>query len=245
MSTITMESVMNLNNTAVALLANGKSVQALITFRSAIDSLRSIMESERVIVINSAPAAADSSTAIIIEDFNPQALTRLPIGTKEAEFSPHNKFSFYCRVLNVNNTSLISSSQPDENDAFLSMTILFNMAVTCHMIGLENRKDALLQTALTFYNMLLSVVENMRDSAGPVYQNLAKIILMATLSNTGHIYSHLCMSNEAEICRGLLTSFLSDSPQTRYSMDTDEYMTFYLNTTSFGTTVTRGWSPAA
>jgi hypothetical protein len=137
--------------------------------------------------------------------------------------------------------------------AILSMAILFNMAVTSHLIGLDEvstcgrREEIRLKGALAIYGMLLSVVESsLPRRAGPTYQIYTRILLLATLSNMGHIHSHLCQPHQANICRAQLASLLASSPaQVRYGMDSDESVLFFLNSTLWGTPVTQAWAPAA
>jgi hypothetical protein len=105
-----------MNNQAAAMLQKSQTkkdrIEALSIFRRALDRLRQTMEevdhnhpddlkiAPRTCTVSPSAGAAQ---AAVVAEVHPNALLRVPIPTwdNHAEMSPHNEFSFYCRVLRI------------------------------------------------------------------------------------------------------------------------------------------------
>lgn len=233
-----MSTLSGLNNNGVTLLRNGEHVEALNTFREALDGLCGFMALDDELADTEAIGPCDILSSVPIEK-------GIFVSDADDATSPHNSYCFYNRAFELPNTPLVESDL-EQVKAF-SVVMLFNMGITIHHKGLAggSRSTALLNKALGFYKMILCVHENQEDSraAPPRFAfRMLKVLLMAVYSNMGHIFSHFFNVEESELYRFKLQNLLASSPELRSAIASEEYVVFFLNAT---TTVKQAWAPAA
>lgn len=158
-----MQQIVHLNNLSVKMMAKGRHQAALKGFRKALNELRSTVKD----------ICSDDHFAhrpILVND-----LARVPFANDDDAVSPHNDFCFYRRTVWMNKLDLEDENLP-------SMVILFNLAVTCHSLGL-NKSGEYLSKALELYKMILSVAQEAASIADPAYDAWVRVLLMAVFSN--------------------------------------------------------------
>lgn len=184
------------------------------------------------------------------------------------EASLHNGFCLYTRALefpaeseDLNNSS--SASFPEQLDA--SSVLLFNMAISYHLKGLQSGGTAeklsqYLHLALSIYKMIETLLvgtanQDEEDNYNNNSSNASlKILRMAVYSNMGHIHSHFFALSEEVRCRETIFQLLyhgdeesreGDNANVRRAMAEDEYVVFFLNTACLNPSMAKQWAPAA
>jgi len=239
-STINTMSIVALNNHGVGLLQQGKHMTALAKFRSALDTLKERIDEEvsteasddqgienqdlSETSLNSASSGTTttssscSSVRLGVPPYRIQ-VDNSTANTTEASASPHNVFCLYSHAFEFpaeqgdtegSDTSR-TSTFPDQLDA--STVLLFNIAITYHLQGLQTSADKssnCLNTALSIYKMIDSLLLASSESTSEENNNNAslKIFRMAVYSNMGHIHSHFFVREEETRCREMIFRLL-------------------------------------
>jgi hypothetical protein len=159
------------------------------------------------------------------ETTTPTALFRLPFCSDDEQVSPFNLFCYYNRTMVV--------QEDESDDALLCMVILFNLAITYHHIGLTHPgHEESLRKALALYKMVLAATQQQNKNlptGGHTNNNndtVVRLLLLATFSNLGHIYSHFMETFEEKICQQQLYAVLMG---TSLVLDAEEARKFMLN----------------
>ena len=170
-----------LNHNAVALLANGNTLDALRLFQKALsDATKKVQQMQE-----GSPASPFDVRAVeVVSDL------------REDCSSPHNAFAIYRHAFIVNDTM----TNPDE----IAMVLLYNFALTFQIQGLAKGRNQLLRKSLKVYGLLERMISLKTSTETPSW----KQFLLALWMNQGHIYSHFFASAEAEHCGGRILDLL-------------------------------------
>jgi hypothetical protein len=160
-------------------------------------------------------------------------LLRLPFYSDDEQASPYNLFCYYNRTMVV--------LEDESDDSLLCMVILFNLAITCHHFGLtipEGHEESL-RKALALYKMVLAATQQQQQNGKNLTTNdaVVRLLLLATFSNMGHIYSHFMATYEEKVCQQQLNAVLIG---TSLVLDAEEARKFLLNARQ-----RPEWAPAA
>lgn len=162
-----------------------------------------------------------------------QWLFRITLQSNDDEVSPHNSFCYYNRIMIVD--------EDEEDDSFISMVILFNLGITYHHSALSSAqdKDASFKKALELYKMVLAVMQQRCDDDNTAHRedSAIRLILLATFSNMGHIYSHGMNPYEEKVCQQHLLALLDIG---KLWLDVEEAQVFLINAQQRAE-----WAPAA
>lgn len=146
------------------------------------------------------------------------------------------------------NDALVSDTQGDTvfsmyNKVFLLMAIdapqvakalviLYNMALTHHLLGLQTGKSHFLQQALRLYGKAEAIF---RSDVPPALRSETQILQMATYNNMGHIFSRMLDFQSATVALERLRSIMNNRLQLQEQQrpSTMEHPTSFAETLDF------------
>mmetsp|Transcript_20019 Transcript_20019/g.41833 ORF Transcript_20019/g.41833 Transcript_20019/m.41833 type:complete len:217 (-) Transcript_20019:707-1357(-) len=158
-------------NGGVGLLCGGLAAGALIRFREGLTTLASDPASGADLLL--APARRG-------ERLSPVDISSTPTETAHDTF-----FSMYKKAFRV--------SEREDDHAILSVVLVYNVAVTYHVLGSSYGTASDLKKARQLYTRVYSALtEDLQDNLGE-----KAILLLATCNNLGHVHSLLMNNREA------------------------------------------------
>jgi hypothetical protein len=210
-------SVCQTNNQAAGELVDGNPDAAIRGFRAALEWLRNGHIHGHDSGCSEAAEHGKITEQQTCRMSAPTSLFRLTFCSDDEKVSPFNSFCYY------NRTMVVHEDESDET--LLCMVVLFNLAITCHHFGLANQgREELLRKALALYKMVLAVTQQHSNITGN--DSVVRLLLLATFSNMGHIYSHFTLTYEEKVCQQQLFAVLTG---TCIVLDAEEARKFSLN----------------
>lgn len=152
---------------------------------------------------------------------------RLPFQSDDEVVSPHNTFCYYNRIMMVH--------EDETDDVILCMVILFNLANTYHHLGLMDPGQDSVKKALQLYKMALAASQQREDFDRR--EDFVRLLLLATFTNMGHIYSHIGNPYGEKVCQQQLVAVMAG---TSLFLDAEEARKFQINACQRAE-----WAPAA
>jgi hypothetical protein len=155
---------------------------------------------------------------------------------KDMEASPGNMFTIY------NYTFAFGGCDSFDDECMASAILLFNQGLAHHRLALSGRSRnsaAAFKNALALYKMGLGVFQTNTDLAA---DEQLFLVLLALLTNMGHIFSHLFQVSDAKQCREKLEMFLSLSSSLAIP---DEETDFFYSALTFSSYYNANAAPAA
>jgi hypothetical protein len=104
---------------------------------------------------------------------------------------------------------LYGNGKHDQHLAF-SAVLVYNMGLSYHLAALSGALNTqiLLETSLRLYRLSLTLIETLPEASQRCYHT-TKLVL-ATVSNMGHIYSGFCDVESMQVCRDCMLSHYHD-----------------------------------
>jgi hypothetical protein len=203
MDSHTSATPLDANTTAVALLKENKSAEAISCFRQGLRTLHSKTDVAETVCGQTSECAEQCSV-----QRSSKRRRLMPVGdggsihtvdapaikNRDMETSPDNMFVLFNRAI-----MLSPSARADE--ATTASVLLYNMAFVYHREGAERGCSALLRKALHGYKMAGRVLRE--RSTG------SDLVMFALVNNMGHIHSHLFNRQAADGCRRCLSLNIS------------------------------------
>jgi hypothetical protein len=201
----TSKPYIDLNNEAISQLSDGQTSKAEELLLKALTILRSSLSDTL------APTSIQHSIGYCSNFFDDSAVAKVDISDEFGlDVSPHNEFCFYSRVIRLNK-EIIGNAASLFDEPCLIVITLFNLAITNHLHAMIAGKgsELMLMKTLKYYKVTMAACEShTRLHSDSNYQAFTSFICMAVFSNMGHIFSHLCETNEAINCKYCIRSLL-------------------------------------
>ena len=179
----TVSNLIFLNQNAVSLVAQGKTLAALRLLQSA---LHATMENVRQ------RHAGCGNSQFMIQPIEVATANEEP-------FSPHNAFRVFGRLFLM--TEAITD--PDE----VALVLLYNFALTLQIQGLATGKNHLLRKSLNVYGWIGHMVAQNHGIPTPDF----KLLLLALSMNQGYLHSHFVCFSQAQKCASRIHELLNHS----------------------------------
>ncbi|GAX15675.1 hypothetical protein FisN_3Hh149 [Fistulifera solaris] len=224
-----------LNNTALALISQGKNEEAINLLGNALSApaAGSLLSSSSILDDESMPTTMRSSA---FSESDPIVFTRnaddpfsaspdLQLPDKEVEAaSPSNFFTIYNRVIEIAD---ISSLKWERYSNHIPAILLYNSGLAWHKIAFRENCDAKYERALENYSAAHSQLVY-HASLGMYHPEVCDVLLLALCNNMGHIHSHFIHLKETRLCvEALFTVFFMIG--NKRILSKEEYVFFYMN----------------
>eukprot|EP00542_Grammatophora_oceanica_P017235 CAMPEP_0194047910 /NCGR_PEP_ID=MMETSP0009_2-20130614/26139_1 /TAXON_ID=210454 /ORGANISM="Grammatophora oceanica, Strain CCMP 410" /LENGTH=223 /DNA_ID=CAMNT_0038693667 /DNA_START=125 /DNA_END=796 /DNA_ORIENTATION=+ len=185
----------SLNNKGVSQIEKGTFDDARKSFRSALDAMRSaVIQSQEEIKDKTDNTSAGDAAVVF------QWSSNAPLS--DGSTSPIGSSFVYRRALHI-----IQAQVGDRATGFPeeSAAIVFNLALSSHLIGLQTNNSSMLEKALQFYE----IANNIRQRKNEEHKLLGEQLLdAAILNNQGQIYHEFIEYGSAQRCFDQLSSRL-------------------------------------
>jgi hypothetical protein len=156
------------------------------------------------------------------------SVTRLPGAQDTASVSPNNVFVIFDRAFTFSEEFRELKSRAESSKA--SATLLYNMGMALHLVGVQENNTAVLEKSLRAYQMAYSVLlgEDCDEDC------CSLLVMLALINNMSHIHYALSNFKEARRCRDLIPQvFACSSPFGSSEAAGDDYVFFVLEAMMF------------
>eukprot|EP00977_Amphora_coffeiformis_P023827 scaffold14482_cov157-Amphora_coffeaeformis.AAC.2 len=197
-----------LNNNGVHSLQEGHFCEAIFSFRHAIECVTAVVEKSEVDGSSSLDCESLMLSRSLLECLDQRAVHSI---------SPHNIFDVYQCAFFLPRIASIT-----EKSTEISVVLFYNLALAHHLAGLSGREasDEHLDQSLQYYKLAFTVLKSRPDVSFEGYS-----LVLALLSNLGHVFSHFCKVSEAKSCGEIIDALL-ESPSVT-PLDDEEGDFFY------------------
>jgi hypothetical protein len=217
--------LIDLNNSAVASLQEGRHKKALDLLRAAIaglmDHFVSDVPSSATLVSRNEKDAEDHSSHMEVEDQKQDkpSIFSVPLWTEESfpQRQDETSIFMYAQVLLL--------AHADHIKELLAGVVFYNMALVNHARAIERNASSLLTVALKIYGMAVGVMQCRNGGADASNSWL----LLAVYNNMAQIYLYQVCSEKLCLCLGNIRVLL-DSDGAEHIIDADDYCFFLTNT---------------
>uniref|UniRef100_A0A7S1GNN8 Uncharacterized protein n=1 Tax=Cyclophora tenuis TaxID=216820 RepID=A0A7S1GNN8_CYCTE len=192
------------NNTGVACLEHGDLPRALSAFKTALNSMTTVISDLEKSKRNLSPKSSSSWSPNSLMDFCVQwsANAKLPL---HMEGAVSGSASFvYRRAIRIYSTPLTAATQRD-NFVDESAIVVYNLALAFHLSGVNNNTE-FLRRAIRFYEIANSILQRQREQ--PSNQLKSVLLNMAVLNNMGQIRHSLMEFEQARKCFSEVSTIL-------------------------------------
>jgi hypothetical protein len=184
-TSIHLQQMLLLNNQGCEDLDQGNRAAALGHFRSALSALKGIIHGQR-------QNEKDTSTASFTGRHH---LLQMPLHLIGGDIAPaaftNSQFFIYSRAMRMTPGVQFSEDQTENCTVFTSF-VVFNLALTLHLQGLENYCKNSLQKAHSLYShahqLIYSIINHYCEQGRPTENAAFDLFVMALLNNTALIY---------------------------------------------------------
>jgi hypothetical protein len=227
--------IIDLNNSAVGFLRQGRHKEANALLRTAIADLKSLVRDQGMgcseSSVNMQPYASFSSSSNYDDDVNSSfidvdqkqdapAIISVPLWTEESLAEKHDKSLIF-----VYAQALVLAHIDHHSRQVLIGVVLYNMALVNHVRAIEKDKAGLFTVALKFYSMAVSIVRGQNDCD---VKASSYWLLLALYNNMAQIHLSNASSDKLHQCLGNIEALLvADSIE--QVMDVDDYAFFLTN----------------
>lgn len=231
-SSVTFNKAVNANNNGVASFESGRFDEAKGTFEKSLTMMReAILEASKEALLLPRRRRAPSNAN---EEFHWSEMpTRVshPAGFKRPRgdhISCSSSF-FFQRAIIMEPTIRRSADEYGEETS----VVVYNLALTCHCMAIENNSDAMLKRAIQFYKIAHSIF--VHRSGGQARAKDRSGIIMVIMNNLGQLhYDRMLEYNIAERCFQRLLNGLRGEEQkcgqpTRNGFGEEDFRGFMLN----------------
>ena len=202
-----------LNTNGALCLRRGDLKEAILVFRHAIECMKSLVER----VLPTCHATWEPTHEL--------TLSRLAIPCLEEsqslQISPHNIFDIFQNAFILPKVESLAEFRTES-----SVVLFYNLALAHHLAGLrDGTEDAKhhLREGERFYQISLALLQSSAD--GLLFDASCYALLLALVTNLGHIFSHSWKVDEADSCRRMLEELLESGATLGLS---DEEELFFL-----------------
>jgi hypothetical protein len=209
------------NRDAVEMLASGSYRDAVSAFRSTLQVLLPQISDEPDVF----EGVLDDSPEIAVELVSCQTSK----SARARSNMEDSTFDFYDKAFRIIGTEDSSSFNSVRKENQASVTVLYNMALSYHLMAMHSAtdQDANLNKALKLYEMAFEITVEKCD-----LPSIDNFFAMAILNNMGSIYAHLYDMESMHHCLEGLRRFLG-FPLYGCALARDGVEQFYLNVTLF------------
>jgi hypothetical protein len=240
--------IIDLNNSAVGFLRQGRHKQATALLLTAIADLKNLVRDQGVVCsgssVNLSPvsessvnmqsdASSSSSSALFNNDGDDYSslidvdqkqgtptIISVPLWTEESLAEKPDKSLIFMYA-----QALLLSHIGHHSRKVLIGVVLYNMALANHVRAIEKDNSVLFTVALKFYSMAVSIVRGQND--GDVKAS-SYWLLLALYNNMAHIYFSHVSSAKLQQCLGNIEALLV-ADGIEQVMDVDDYGFFLTN----------------
>jgi hypothetical protein len=219
--------VVDLSNSAVASLQQGRHKQAVTLLRTAIAVIKDNCDSESsdemysgaCTSCNGADDDEHSSSIRVGQKQDTPAILSVPLWTEESFSQKHDK-----NLIFLYSQALVLA-QVDHCKEILIAVALYNMALANHAWAIERATSSLLAVALKFYGLAVAIIQgqNEADVNASTYW-----LLLALYNNMAQIYLSQACSEKLRGCLGNIQALLA-SDRVGQVIDGDDYAFFLTN----------------
>lgn len=198
-----------LNKTGIKSLQSGFFSEAICSFRMAMECLN-------------ANAQSASNDKTCVSEYVELLVTPVDVPCVDAasmlEASPHNTFDVYQTAFSFPQVSSMSPFQTET-----SVILFYNLALAHHLAGVSGaieEPEMHLQQALKFYKIVTTLFKSepcLHLDAG------CSAIVLGTLTNMGHIFTHFWKRKDAETCRRHMQEILQSAAVVGLSEEDGEF----------------------
>jgi hypothetical protein len=253
------ETAVTANRQAVALLQHGDHVQAICLLQRSLKVIQRCVanfdddaqdfadcntqfpQKELLFSVSSRPDNGEDTSSASLGDRRSQLLHTVSVVTSEftsnktGVSASTNLFFLYSYAFVLDETTPNTRRRTQEPNqeillyTFSTAVLLFNMALVFHLKGLASRTKSSSKTnirkALRFYCMIPSLHDGQEDGN----EGLPYILRCAIWNNTGHAYSYLQETDNAQRCKTYLSCALSEDTRWRATLSPAEYSFFCMS----------------
>jgi hypothetical protein len=181
-STRTLEAAIRCNNQGAHLLTAGNLLGAIHTFRQGMESLQ--------------------SEAAIPDFADDKPMQEKDESIQECHGCSDGQFFIYSQPLWLPTNLLLHTETAALVTAMVSTHLIFNLALSCHLLGHETGCSAPLDRALELYHVVLlssshPMLHAMGHSDGIISSSLLQCLI---LNNLAHVHQEQCTYDDAEWC---------------------------------------------
>jgi hypothetical protein len=209
----------DLNNSAVASLQQGRHQEAVALLKTAIADLKD----HCAVVHKQGPCSADdndhSSSMKVEQEQDKPAILSVPLWTEESFEQKHDKNLIFVYA------QAIVLAQGEHRREMVIAVVLYNIALANHAWAIESDTSSLLAVALKFYSMSVAIIQgqNGDDANASSYW-----LLLALNNNMAQIYLSRACSEKLRGCLGNIQALLS-ADRVGQIIDSDDYAFFLTN----------------
>jgi hypothetical protein len=218
--------VIGLNNRAVTMLSDGQHKGAMNTLRLALENFyfeaREAETGPGLLPNQGGNHLMEAETEAQTEEGYCAHVNSVEINMQLEQADPADDD----HMLVFNRAMVVSDSAPKHVDVTL-VSILYNLALVSHLVGLQTRSEARFRMALRFYGMAYEIIQRHDDKS--IFDDL---LILALVNNLGHTQRRLGNLDDAKRQSDFLRSSVGlGSDPNSYSPQVNEidYVFFYLN----------------
>jgi hypothetical protein len=199
--------VIDLNNSAVTALQQGRDKEAMDLLRAAITDLNGHFDDD-----------ADSSLIKADMKQAKPSIFSVPLWSEESFPQRQDETSIFMY------SQALVLAHADHSKEFIIGVVFYNMALVNHARAFERNTSSLLTVALKFYGMAVAVTQSRKGGANASDYWL----LLALYNNMAQVYLSRASSEKLWQCLGNIRALL-DTDRTEQVVDVDDYCFFVTN----------------
>lgn len=169
------------NNEGAILLLSGDCQGAMATFQDALSSIKQVVNDDEAVLQDTVKSTLPKEACFAIRE-----------STSKLPFLENGISYVYDRPLLLD---LPTSEDLDAVLALYSASILFNLALSCHMLGRLGKESAF-KRATVLYRMSMQLLQNCSASAS----NTPALLSLFALNNRAQIHYECCDYNQSTFC---------------------------------------------
>ena len=235
--------IIALNNNGVHSLRCGRLHEAILSFRHAVECMKTLPDS--AVLHLAGDASGPTSTSSGRSSPPPPCPLECLDQSSTIALSPHNMFDVYQSAFTLPKRTQVSSV----TRMGISMVLFYNLGLAHHLAGLANPEDSCshLMEALRFYKITVAILKTLPEdeTAQPAHVPMVDsyCLMLASLTNLGHLFSHFWSMTEALNCRQAMDQLL-DTPKVMTLSEADGEF-FFTSVYTYETSQLGVLAPAA
>jgi hypothetical protein len=223
--------VIDLNNSAVTALQQGRHKEAMNLLRAAITDLKdhfvvrsfsseTVMQSDEPssATLMSCKEKGEDEHSSHMEVDQKQTIFSVPIWSEESFTQRQDETSIFMY------SQALVLAHADHSKEFIIGVVFYNMALLNHARAMESNTPSLLTAALKFYGLAVAVTQRRNDE----FAASDDWLLLALYNNMAQIYLSQASSEKLCQCLGDLRALL-DTDRAEQVVDVDDYCFFVTN----------------